>query len=116
VPGFVVEALRQELAVDRPRHVVDVVFAPPMGMMIDQRNVARRWAAHLEESGLPRIRMHDLRHTAASLLLAQGASLHDVMKALGHANIAETANVYGHLVEGRSRELADEMDRLLGSV
>lgn len=114
VPAFVVEALRSELAVERPRNVAGVVFATPLGTMIDQRNVARRWAVFLEAVGLPRIRMHDLRHTAASLMLAQGATLHDVMKALGHANIAETANTYGHLVEGRSRELADEMDRLLG--
>ena len=114
VPGFVLEALRSELAVARPRNVPDLVFTTPLGTMIDQRNVARRWTSFLDLCDLPRVRMHDLRHTTASLMLAQGATLHDVMKALGHPNIAETANTYGHLVEGRSRELADEMDHLLG--
>ena len=114
VPGFVAEALRLELAEERPRHVDGLLFTTPKGTPIDARNVSRRWVDYRADAGLPAIRMHDLRHTAASLMLGQGATLHDVMKTLGHANIAETANTYGHLVEGRSRELADGMDRILG--
>ena len=60
------------------------------------------------------MRLHDLRHVAASLTLANGGSVYDVMSLLGHTSIATTVDVYGHLVEGRSRELADTMDRLLG--
>lgn len=114
IPAFVVEALRAELALEGPRNVDGLLFVTPAGTAIDQRNVYRRWIAYRESAGLPPIRMHDLRHTATSFMLAQGASLHDVMKALGHASIAQTANTYGHLVEGRSREIADGMDRALG--
>jgi len=114
VPAFVLAAIEVELAADRPANVQGLVFTTPRGTPLDQRNVARRWTAFLAATSLPVIRMHDLRHTAASLMLAQGASLYDVMKLLGHASITMTANTYGHLVEGRSRELAAGMDRLLG--
>lgn len=113
VPLFVEGALRAELEVPRPRNVQGLVFTTPRGTPLDPRNVSRHWEAFRAELGLEAIRIHDLRHTAASLILANGGTLHDVMKLLGHANIAETANTYGHLVEERSRELADGMDRLL---
>ena len=63
--------------------------------------------------GLPAMRLHDMRHVAASLTLANGGSVYDVMRLLGHSSIAVTVDTSGHLVEGRSRELADVMDRLL---
>ena len=47
-------------------------------------------------------------------MLAQGFSLDDVKRVLGHSSIAMTSDIYGHLVEGRSRELADRLDRVLG--
>lgn len=114
VPGFVVQALRLELELDGPRNLDGLLFVTPRGTAIDGRNVYRRWVDYRSHAGLPAIRMHDLRHTAASLMLAQGGTLFDVMKTLGHSNISMTANTYGHLVEGRSRELADGMDRVLG--
>ena len=60
------------------------------------------------------MRIHDLRHTAASLMLANGSSLDDVKRVLGHSTITVTSDTYGHLVQGRSREIADAMDRMLG--
>jgi integrase len=115
VPLFVQAALRAELEEPRPRNLAGLVFTTPRGTALDPRNVSRRWEAFRAEYGLGAIRIHDLRHTAASLILANGGTLHDVMKLLGHANIAETANTYGHLVEERSRELAAGMDRLLAA-
>lgn len=56
------------------------------------------------------IRVHDLRQTAASLL-AQGFTLEDVKRYLGHSSIVQTSNTYGHLVAGRSAEVAAGMDR-----
>ena len=51
----------------------------------------------LEENGLRRIRFHDLRHSCASLLYANGVSLKDIQEWLGHSNISTTANIYTHL-------------------
>lgn len=123
MPGFVVDALAE---LEPVANVQRYIFTTPRGTPLDQRNVARAWTGVAAQgkrpavpgardlAGIPAIRIHDLRHTAASLMLAQGASLHDVMKALGHSSIAMTANTYGHLVEGRSAELADGMDRAIG--
>jgi len=56
------------------------------------------------------MRIHDLRHTAASLMLGSGATLDDVKRYLGHASIVETSDLYGTSVEGRSAEVASGID------
>jgi integrase len=53
--------------------------------------------------------VHALRHTAVSLALAGGASLDDVKRMAGHSSISLTSDVYGHLIEGRGREVADRL-------
>jgi integrase len=67
----------------------------------------------LEAAELPRVKFHVLRHTAATLLLQDGAPLFDVSRVLGHAGIAITANTYGHLVSDMTANAAARMDRLL---
>ena len=57
----------------------------------------------LEKADVPRFRFHDIRHTFAILLLAQGESLHCVKEQMGHASIQTTVDVYGHLVPGSKR-------------
>lgn len=114
VPAAALEAIRAELAIDRPANVQGVIFTTPLGTLVDKRNALKSWVTFRELVELPAIRIHDLRHTCASLMLASGASLFDVMNMLGHSSISETANTYGHLVEGRSRELAGRMDAVLG--
>jgi integrase len=57
---------------------------------------------------------HDLRHGAASLLLAQGASMRVVMEQLGHSQIALTMNTYAHIAPALMRDAADRLDRALG--
>ncbi len=60
------------------------------------------------------MRFHELRHSAASLLIAQGAPLRTVMEVLGHSTVTLTANVYGHLFDEARQEAASAMDRALG--
>jgi integrase len=62
---------------------------------------------------VPPVRLHDLRHTAASLLLAQGVPPRVVMEILGHSQIALTMNTYSHVAPEVSREAADRMARML---
>ncbi|MFI9840699.1 tyrosine-type recombinase/integrase [Nonomuraea sp. NPDC051941] len=56
-----------------------------------------------KKTGLGHWHPHELRHSSASLMLAQGTPLHAVSEVLGHASIAITKNVYGHLLEGHRR-------------
>lgn len=114
VPRAALEALRAEAAVERPTNLAGLIFTTSGGQPIDKRNALKAWVVYRELAKLPPVRIHDLRHTCASLMLASGASLFDVMKHLGHTSISMTAETYGHLVEGRSRELADAMDAVVG--
>jgi integrase len=59
--------------------------------------------------------MHDLRHTCASLLLAQGVPARVVMEVLGHSQLGITMNLYSHVMPSALREAADAIDRALGS-
>ena len=63
---------------------------------------------------LPHTRFHDLRHSAATLLLAQGFRLEDVENLLGHSTIVLTPNTYGHVHEQRQQEMARGIDAVLG--
>lgn len=60
------------------------------------------------------VRFHDLCHSAATFLLAQGCTLEDVKNLLGHSTIVLTSNTYGHVLEERQREVARGMDGVLG--
>ena len=75
--------------------------------------MAHAFQAALERAGLPRSRFHDLRHAAATFLLAQGMTLEDVKQLLGHSSITLTSNTYGHVLEQRQRAVARGMDAVL---
>lgn len=64
----------------------------------------------IEAADVPKFRFHDIRHTYASLLLAQGESLHYVKEQMGHASIQTTVDVYGHLVLGSNRNAVNRLD------
>ncbi len=68
----------------------------------------------LKVAGLPHHRCHDLRHSAATFLLAQGFTLEDVKNLLGHNSIVLTWNTYGHVFEQRQQQVALGMDAVLG--
>jgi integrase len=57
-------------------------------------------------AGLGHWHLHELRHSAVSLMLAQGTDLYVVSEVLGHSSVAVTKDVYGHLVEGQKRAAA----------
>ncbi|MEV0408022.1 tyrosine-type recombinase/integrase [Actinoallomurus sp. NPDC050550] len=65
------------------------------------------------KAGLGHWHPHELRHSGASLMLAQGTPLHVVSEILGHASITITKDVYGHLMEGDKRAAATSMSRAL---
>ena len=67
----------------------------------------------LQRAGLPRIRLHDLRHTCATILLMAGKHPKFVQELLGHASISITLDTYSHVIEGMDGGLADAMDEAL---
>lgn len=90
------------------------VFTTMHGTPYHAATITRAFQAALERAGLPRCRFHDLRHAAATFLLAQGMTLEDVKNLLGHSSITLTSNTYGHVLEQRQREVARAMDAVLG--
>ena len=71
--------------------------------------LSHRFLDLLRQNGLPHIRFHDLRHSCASLLIAQGFGLKDVQEWLGHADITLTANTYAHLDMKRKQTIAQSL-------
>jgi integrase len=91
----------------------DCVFTTECGAPIDPRNDYRAFKKLLRSAELRDARLHDLRHTAASLLLLQGVSPRVVMEVLGHTQISLTMNTYSHVVPELKREAADRMGEAL---
>lgn len=92
-----------------------LVFTSTIGTPLDPRNLFRAFKALLRRAGLPGCRFHDLRHSAASLLLAQGVPMRAVMELLGHSSMSTTADIYSHVMPAMMRDVADKMDAILGS-
>lgn len=84
-----------------------LVFAREDGSLLRPDAVTRLFGDLVERAGVPRIRLHDLRHTHASLALAAGVDIKVVSDRLGHSTTAITANLYTHVVPAVARSAAD---------
>ena len=91
-----------------------LVFTDPVGRLMDPEWMSKQFRTAADRLGLP-VRLHDLRHAAASLMLSAGVPLKVVSETLGHASIAITADVYAHVTPELRREAASAMDRALGA-
>ena len=89
------------------------MFTQPSGRPVDPGKDYREWRRLLEAAGVRRARLHDARHTAASLLLAQGVPARVVMEMLGHSQITLTLGTYSHVAPELQREAAARMGRVL---
>ncbi len=92
-----------------------LVFTNPFGRPLDGRYLTVRFQKLVERAGLGPIRFHDLRHAAATLMLASGTDLKVVSEVLGHSAIATTANVYAGVLDDLKADAADRLGRLLHS-
>lgn len=115
LPRVALSALREHrLALMQQRLFSAYVFSDIDGKPLGGSGVYHAFQAVLRDAGLPRVTFHALRHTAASLLLAQGAHPRVVMELLGHSTIALTMNTYSHVIPALKRDAADRMDAVLG--
>ena len=92
----------------------DFVFTTPIGTPQDECNLNKQFKGLLAVPGLPAIRIHDLRHSCATLLLAQGVDARTIMETLGHSQVSLTLNTYSHVLPALQRAAAEKMDALLG--
>jgi integrase len=90
-----------------------LIFTTQNGTPIHPRNLLRDYKKLLHSAGLPPIRFHDLRHTAASILLNQGVPVITVSRRLGHAKASITLDIYGHLISTAQTEVAEMIDDLV---
>jgi integrase len=97
-------------------HDSGIAFPDTAGGYLRVSNFRGRVLKACEAAGIEPIRTHDLRHTAAALMLAVEPDLHLVMRQLGHSSIAVTVNNYGHLLPGRAGQVADKLDAMLVEV
>jgi integrase len=92
--------LQERLLVGAGYRDRDLVFARPDGEPWNPDSVGRAFARAIKRTTLPRIRLHDLRHTHATHLLAAGVNMKIVSERLGHATVGFTLDVYGHALPG----------------
>jgi integrase len=123
LPTVVVDALRTHRALQLQERLAapvwqdeTLVFTTGIGTPLEPRNVLRSFQNLCDRAGLRRLRIHDLRHAAASFLLLQGVDMRVVMGTLGHSRLATTSDLYTHLLEPVQRQAADRMDELLRQV
>jgi integrase len=103
----------RRLAGDRWREH-GLVFPSTIGTPLEPRNLLRHCQATCDRLGLPRATFRQLRHTAASFLLAQGVPLKVVQTILGHGQIGLTADTYTHVLPELQADAAARQDALLG--
>ena len=85
------------------------------GKAMEQNFIRRIFKRTLRKAGLREIRIHDTRHTYASLLLSDGASPVYVKEQLGHSSIQITVDIYGHLIPSSNRDAVNGLDRQLSA-
>jgi integrase len=84
--------------------------------LFDPRNMLRECYRLRNQAHLPKIRFHDLRHSAATILNMAGIRKEAIKELLGHASVRTTQEAYMHLTPGGERQAADKMDEILGPV
>ncbi len=111
IPSTLADILAAHLAT----HDSETAFPDSKGGTLRGTNFRTQILKACAAAGIDRLRTHDLRHTAASLMLAVEPDLHLVMKQLGHSSISVTVDRYGHLMPDRADQVADKLDALLES-
>ena len=120
LPRSAVEALaewRRAQQIERMRAPIwaddlSLVFTTRVGTAIEPRNINRQWEKVCTAAGTRQVRVHDLRHACATILLSRGVDLKTVSGTLRHARVA-TTEVYLHMLEDVQRGSAEVMDRYL---
>lgn len=93
----------------------EFVFVTKNGTHFLKSNVTRAFQSVIKSAGVPRIRIHDLRHTCATVLLEAGADLKEIQLLLRHSQFSITADTYAHVTPKMAAATAAMMDGLMGA-
>lgn len=122
LPAFVIEELKahrtrqleERLKVGELWENRDLVFCTAVGSYFNPTSsIQRLFKNILKQAELPTIRFHDLRHSAATLLLGMGVHPKIVQELLGHSNISMTMNIYSHVLPSMQKEAMEKMNTML---
>lgn len=105
---------RQDAERTGPQPIDGLVFTTVTGQPVQSSNILPPWYATLKRLGLPRVTTHDLRHSAASMMLTAGVPLPVISDVLGHSTIRITADLYAHVGVELKRDAADALAKALG--
>jgi integrase len=106
----------QKAAISQRWKDFDLIFPSSIGTPLDPSNLRLDFKRVIERAGIPKVRFHDLRHTAASLMLNNGIPVIVVSKILGHSKPSVTLDIYGHLYNEMQGEASRLMDELVSPV
>jgi len=93
-----------------------MVFSTRKGTMLDARNMLKEYYRIRDRAQLPRVRFHDLRHSAATILHLAGVPDQAIQNLLGHASVRTTQEIYTHLTADAQKQTAAKMDEIFGPV
>src|SRR5690606_17674720 len=111
MPGIVADALERHLATFVEPEPTAPVAVNSRGRPVDPSTLGRWWDQARTSAGLPGLRLHDLRHAAATMAAWSGATESELMSLMGHASPA-AARIYQHTARSRSRQIADTLDAI----
>ncbi|GHO88054.1 tyrosine-type recombinase/integrase [Dictyobacter formicarum] len=122
LPAFVIDVLKQHRAALLEQRLQagtqweekGLVFPNATGNYTNPSTLHKHFKKLLKDASLPDMRFHDLRHSAATLLLCMGIPAKVVQEILGHSDIKMTMNVYSHVLPAMHQEVVDKMDNLFG--
>ena len=103
----------ERLPVEVPEGERELVFTKVDGRALQPQNVSQAFTNNIARAGLTRIRLHDLRHTSATLALHAGIHPKVVSERLGHSSIAITLDTYSHVVPGLQEAAASQLASLI---
>jgi len=103
--------VQKKRALKNGRAVSEWVFADDTGQIMCREAFRRALNKCFELAGMRRVRVHDLRHSYATIRLMKGHNIGDVSYQLGHSSISITYDIYGHWIPGKFKSEVDELDQ-----
>lgn len=122
LPQFLIDLLKQHRVLQLEKRLKagdnwvnrDLVFPNRSGDFVIHTTLRRQFYRLLEDVGLPRMHFHDLRHSAATILISMGVPANVVQELLGHSDIATTLGIYGAVLPSMQKDAVNKMDDLFG--
>lgn len=107
---------QREICGDYWKNTGNLVFTGDDGTIVHPDGLTKWFSAFIKRTELPHVSIHSLRHTYASLMIADGTPLVVVSKRLGHAQVSTTANIYAHMIQSADEKASTVTDKFNDSV